>query len=277
MDSIMKTKPKSAWAVIGVMAAIFLGASVAGGLFSAPFLVLSKGVTNPLFMFVSYTIMFTLAVLLGALWLRSMGELRLRWGVSWSAAPMILLGVAAMMAASYIIEPLILWFPSKWLDQIDQMIGSGGWSILMLVVAAPLLEEMFCRGLLLETLSHRWRPWAAVLASAAFFGIVHFNIPQGINAFVLAIVMGYLYLATRSLIPVIVIHAINNALSYLQRELTGSQIVSTREMLNNDTLYWMLYAASVVIVIASLVFLDRLVRTKTAEITLETKTTGDDQ
>jgi membrane protease YdiL (CAAX protease family) len=205
-----------------------------------------------------------------------MGELRLRWGVSWSAAPMILLGVAAITAASYIIEPLLLWFPSEWLEQINQMVGHGGWAILMLVVAAPVLEEMFCRGLLLETLSHRWRPWAAVLASAAFFGIVHFNIPQGINAFVLAVVMGYLYLATSSLVPVIVIHAINNAVSYLQRELMGSQVVSTREMLNNDALYWTLYAASVVVVVASLVFMDRLVRTKNAEITLETKTTGDD-
>jgi membrane protease YdiL (CAAX protease family) len=269
----MGSKRLSAWVVLGVMAFVFLGGQVAGAVVALPFAAMPGGLSNPLFMFVAYTVAVTLSVVAGALWLGRRGELRLRFGIDWSAAPMILLGVVAMFAMSVVIEPLVLAFPRSWLDKIDRLVGTGGWAILTVVVAAPVLEEIFCRGLLLETLSHRWRPWAAVLASAAFFGIVHLNLPQVVNAFALAVVMGYLYLATRSLIPVIVIHAINNALSYLQREYFGTQTVSTREMVGDDFLYLAIYAASAGTVIATVIALDRRARTKTAENSLQPKTT----
>jgi membrane protease YdiL (CAAX protease family) len=188
---------------------------------------------------------------------------------------MILLGVVAANAASFVAEPLVMAFPSKWFEMIDQFIGTGGWSIMMAVVAAPVLEEIFCRGQLLEALARRWRPWVAVVASAAFFGIVHFNPPQAVNAFVIAVVMGYLYMVTRSLTPVIIIHAINNALAWLTLRLTGTQATDTRELIGNDTVYWAVYAVCAVILAASLVLMHRAVNTKTREIALNKKTTGD--
>jgi membrane protease YdiL (CAAX protease family) len=269
---VMERKKISGWKALWVLTAILLGATLVGGVLVMPFSPLMGGTESDIFTFVSYAAMFALAVVCGAAWLLSRGELRLRFGIDWSAAPLILIGVVAMTAASVVVEPLLLAFPSKWLDMIDNMIGTGGWAILTTVVAAPVLEELFFRGLVLETLARRWRQWAAVLMSAAVFGVIHLIPPQAVNAFVAAIVMGYLYLATRSLVPVIIIHAINNGLSYLSLQLFGTQAVSTREMIGNDVLYWSIFAASAVILVVAMIFLIRRARNKNNETALNHKT-----
>jgi membrane protease YdiL (CAAX protease family) len=269
---VMERKNFSGLTALWVLTAILFGGMIVGAIGVMPFAPLMGGTESELFTFVSYAAGFGVAVVCGAAWLMSRGALRLRVGIDWSAAPLILIGVVAMTAASVVVEPLLLAFPSKWFDMIDNMIGTGGWAILTTVVAAPLLEEIFFRGLVLETLAQKWRQWAAVVASAALFGIIHLIPPQAINAFVAAIVMGYLYLASRSLVPVIIIHAINNGLSYLSLRLFGTQAISTREMIGNDVLYWSVYAAAVVILVVAMIFLVRRARNKSNVSPLNTKT-----
>lgn len=269
----MDSKRHSAWADLGVMTAILLGATVIVGIFSAIVMAATgKTTLDGPWLFASYTVQFTLAVVVGAMWLKGRGGIRFRFGIKLSDAPWILAGVVLTACASLVIEPLIALFPAKYLEQLNDLIGRGGWTILTTVVAAPILEEVFFRGLLLERLSRGWSAFAAVVASAAVFGIIHLNPPQSVNAFVIAIVMGYIYLRTRSLVPVIVIHAINNGLAYLTLELTGAQNTDTREIVGNDTLYWAVYAASAVILVVSLVIIARKTRTKTSEIALDEKT-----
>jgi uncharacterized protein len=57
-------------------------------------------------------------------------------------------------------------------DRADQPI----WVVLlvvMVVVGAPLVEEVFFRGLLMRSLQARWNDVLALIASAVFFGLVH--------------------------------------------------------------------------------------------------------
>ena len=269
----MSTKHYSAWADLGVLAAILLGATLVAVVCMAIVTVAVPNLERGPLTFFSYTVQFVLAVLGGIVWLRLRGGVRLRLGMSWADAPMILIGLVLATAAGIVIEPLINLMPAHYLEQLNELIGRGGWAVLMTVVAAPILEEIFFRGLVLGTLAQRWGARWAVLASAALFGLIHAPIlPQMVNAFMMALVMGYIYVATRSLIPVIIIHAINNGLAYLALELTGSQMTDTRELIGNGTIYWIVYAASAVILVASLVLMDRKVRTKTAENTLNEKT-----
>ncbi len=218
-------------------------------------------------MFVVYVTQFTVAVTGLKLFYRWRGGGRLHVAGGWADAPMILLGVVLLTAVGVVIEPLLGMFPDKYFEQLTELIGRGGWSIVMTVVAAPILEELFFRGLLLEQLSRRWRPAAAVGVSALFFGLVHVpNPPQMINAFVAAVVMGYIYLQGRSLLTVIVIHAINNGLAYLLMILVGSQGVETRELIGNDTVWWIVYGSSAVVMAASLLVM--ALNTKKREIAL---------
>ena len=278
----METKRYSVWADLGVLAAIFFGATLVVSIVGGVVMTASGGsgqaaaegsVMSPWAMFTVYVSQFALAVAGGMLWLRSRGGGKLGFGVHRSDGPLIVAGIVLATAAGIVIEPLLALFPDSYLEQLNDMIGRGGWSILMTVVAAPVLEEIFFRGLVLERLSRRWSGAAAVLVSSAFFGLVHTPIlPQMVNAFVIAVVMGYIYLQTRSLVPVIAIHAINNGLAYLTLELTGTQATDTRAMLGNDPIYWTVYAASALLLVAAIVVLHRRACTKNKKNTFQEKT-----
>lgn len=81
---------------------------------------------------------------------------------------------------------------------------------ILVVVAAPLLEEVAFRGVLLNRWSHKWGVGRAVIATSFVFGFLHAN-PVGITA--VGIVAALLYLRTRTLIVPIVFHAANNLLA----------------------------------------------------------------
>ena len=85
-------------------------------------------------------------------------------------------------------------------------------------ILAPLAEEVVFRGAILRKLLAMMptgRHWVAIAISALIFGIVHFNLPQGIHAFLIGLLLGWMYYRTRSIIPGIVFHWINNTISYI--------------------------------------------------------------
>jgi len=92
----------------------------------------------------------------------------------------------------------------------------GEWGQVQLALGAtavaPLVEELFFRGLLLSGLCQVWRrPGAALLVSALAFGLVHAQ-PQDILPLVtLGLVLGYLRLRTGSLWPCLLAHMLFNA------------------------------------------------------------------
>ena len=95
---------------------------------------------------------------------------------------------------------------------------------ILVVVAAPLLEEVAFRGVLLNRWSHKWGVGRAVIATSFVFGFLHAN-PVGITA--VGIVAALLYLRTRTLIVPIVFHAANNLLATI-----GGYVFETGEALD---------------------------------------------
>jgi len=87
--------------------------------------------------------------------------------------------------------------------------------ILSATVVAPIYEEIIFRGVLLKGMSKKINPAIALVVSALFFAVVHFNIPQGINAFLLGLVIGFIYITTDSIYLCIFAHFINNILALL--------------------------------------------------------------
>ena len=85
--------------------------------------------------------------------------------------------------------------------------------ILMLTVAviAPIYEEVIFRGILLKGMASKMNPKLALIISALFFALVHMNIPQGINAFLLGMLIGSIYLNRGSIYLCIFAHFINNS------------------------------------------------------------------
>lgn len=87
--------------------------------------------------------------------------------------------------------------------------------ILTATVVAPIYEEIVFRGILLKGMAKKINPTIALLLSALLFAVVHFNIPQGINAFLLGSVIGFIYITTDSIYLCIFAHFINNILALL--------------------------------------------------------------
>ena len=96
-------------------------------------------------------------------------------------------------------------------------------AFVLTVVAVPVVEELFFRGLLLRSLTRRIPPAAAVVVSAVVFGFAHYQgdvsgrtaMTVVAGLFVVGIVLGTLAHATRRLGPGIVAHALFNLLAFV--------------------------------------------------------------
>jgi hypothetical protein len=88
-------------------------------------------------------------------------------------------------------------------------------AVLMIVLLAPVAEELFFRGFVFAGLRGRWSLWPAAITSGLIFGLVH--APTGITTVVPLAALGFalcwLYDRTGSLWPCVIAHMINNGLA----------------------------------------------------------------
>lgn len=94
---------------------------------------------------------------------------------------------------------------------------TGILTFILLVIAAPVLEELIFRGIILDGLLKKYSPLNSILISSFFFGLSHLNPWQFILGFLLGIFSGWVYYRTRSILPSIIIHATANFSGYLLR------------------------------------------------------------
>jgi membrane protease YdiL (CAAX protease family) len=91
----------------------------------------------------------------------------------------------------------------------------GAFAFVVMVVAAPIMEELIFRGIILDGLLKKYVPVRSILISSLLFGFAHLNPWQFISAFIIGIFSGWIYYRTRSLSPCIMIHAIANLSGFL--------------------------------------------------------------
>lgn len=84
-------------------------------------------------------------------------------------------------------------------------------SILLVVIVAPLAEEMLFRGVLLSALGSRWGLGIALVVQAIVFAAYHFTPWLLVPTFVLGLACGWLTQRRGSLWPAVVLHALYNA------------------------------------------------------------------
>lgn len=172
----------------------------------------------------------------------------------------IFFGMIALFAATILIEPVVALFPERWLELLDEHMRLGGWMMLTVIVAAPILEEILFRGIIQGSLVRKYGPWRGVLVASAIFGVVHGIPQQVVNAFFVGAVLGFVYYCSRSLIVVMIIHAINNAFSYFSWIMGGEQMKFTWEMIDDRRIYFMLYAVAFVVLVLFYVAVVRRIR-----------------
>lgn len=142
-------------------------------------------------------------------------------GVLWT----LVLAYAVQHAVSIIIGFLAFMLPET-VAAYEEMVESAGLTdysltwVFAVVILPPLVEETVFRGLILHYLKKGGaRFWAANLIQAVLFGIYHGNLVQGIYAFCIGVLLGYLAERYGSLIIPVMVHALFNLFGTLGVEL----------------------------------------------------------
>ena len=140
--------------------------------------------------------------------------------------PVIMIASLALVVG--IIQPLTELVPmtDSFKETIKELAGQKGIStFILMVVAAPFLEELIFRGILLEGLLKRYSPLKAILVASALFGVVHLNPWQFLAGFILGIFIGWIYSKNHNLTLSILIHATVNLYGYGIRFVTDDNTI----------------------------------------------------
>ena len=243
------------WGDLLTLLGVFIVATVLGSLLTG---VLQKigSVSVGFGSFLGYVIQFSLVIIFGLFQrkIRSpQGTRLLKFGLAKLDFVIILWGTIMVLATGVVIEPLLNLFPETYLDRLGNIMAAGGWMMFTSIVIAPIMEEILFRGILQDALMRKYGVFVGILIASAVFGIVHVIPQQVVNAFMIGIVLGYIYYRTGALLPVILIHCINNAISYFTWMLNGGTLLSTREQMGNDTLYFTVYGIACVLFVIGFV------------------------
>lgn len=94
--------------------------------------------------------------------------------------------------------------------------GNAFGTFMIAVIAAPVVEEILFRGIVLRSMRKFTPAWAAILISSVLFGAYHLNIVQAAYATFMGIAAGILYEKKKNLLFPILVHFANNLITMLQ-------------------------------------------------------------
>jgi membrane protease YdiL (CAAX protease family) len=171
--------------------------------------------------------------------------------------PIVYMLLPVLVLAQLVLRTLVVFLPlptwmNKTLTELHQ------WPVLSFVVVcvtAPILEELFFRGLLLSGLLKNYSPRKAIMQSSLLFGLIHLYPMQAVSAMVMGLFLGWLYYRTQSLIACIVAHALNNTVAWVLMQQTSDQWGESRKEMIQQLpeplrLTLLMLAAAVLFVIA---------------------------
>jgi CAAX protease family protein len=153
------------------------------------------------------------ASLASASWREALGRLGVRRfrfsALKWMAAAV---GAYLLFAAVYV---ALVGAPEQ--EDIAEALGPVPAQVLLIVIAAPISEEICFRGMLFGGLRERLPRIAAALISGAVFGILH--AATGLSAvpplIAFGTILSLLYEKTGSIVPGILLHMLNNSVALL--------------------------------------------------------------
>jgi hypothetical protein len=92
--------------------------------------------------------------------------------------------------------------------------GAVRLSFLALVIVPPIIEEIIFRGFIFPALASRWGVIAGAVLTSLIFGLAHLQANVGVYTALLSLLLCWMYLRLRSIIPGMVLHMINNYLTF---------------------------------------------------------------
>ena len=164
--------------------------------------VLSSGLTIFLFLKLRWTPV-------SPSWMQTRPWMVLTWSV--------LLALGSIIPSERLVEVLQMEMPEQMMKMFEEVMKKPI-GYVVIGILAPFAEEVVFRGAILRKIlgmMDEKRHWVAIAISALVFGLVHLNIPQGIHAFLIGLLLGWMYYRTRSILPGILFHWVNNSVAFI--------------------------------------------------------------
>lgn len=123
-----------------------------------------------------------------------------------------LLGIAMWYLTALLV---VLVVPRRDTAELEQLVEQAPLvpTLIALAVFPPVAEELLFRGVLVRSLAPRMGGPLAVIACAAVFGAYHLFPPQMVSTFALGLVLGFVTVRSRSIVPAMITHVLNNTVA----------------------------------------------------------------
>jgi len=98
----------------------------------------------------------------------------------------------------------------------------GTYLILFLMYACfigPILEEIIFRGFILKSMQ-KYGNLTAIIVSSILFSMFHLNLVQFVNPVIMGVVLGFIAIKSKSIVPSIIAHIFNNSITFIALEIS---------------------------------------------------------
>lgn len=130
----------------------------------------------------------------------------------------LILGTVILVSEVDNLTRLVFPPPTALAEAFEGLLDTGARpfsSFFLLVVVAPVTEELLFRGLILRGFLANYSKRRAILLSALLFAVMHTNPWQFISTFVAGVLLAWLLIETGSLLPCLFAHAVANGTAWL--------------------------------------------------------------
>ena len=166
----------------------------------------------------------------------------------------LLWGIILIVALSVVLAPLMRLLPEN-----NRNIPTGLFTMLCVVVVAPIFEEILFRDRVFSVLRSTLSPWWAAVVSALIFGAMHGNLVVAIEAFCVGIVLSYLYILKGSLFAPILLHIMNNVVAYVMMTFKYQEH-TIEDFIGDLPMFSTIYIVSAVVVLLGTIHIGYLFR-----------------
>ncbi len=168
------------------------------------------------------------------------------------------LGIAGPLVE---LVPMTDFFREMIREMVLEMAGDQGpLMFIALVIAAPILEELIFRGIMLDGLLRIYSPTKAIVVSSLLFGVIHLNPAQFVGGALVGGFMGWVYFHTRSVLATILIHASFNLTAFAESyfiDVEEAIDMSYAEVLGGMTNYVLLICGSIILTLGCVFLLHK--------------------
>ena len=163
-----------------------------------------------------------------------------------------------LMAEFYLPIPEDLDIFNSLMQMMTNPIG-----LISVCLIGPWAEEVLFRGAIeRRLLEKKWNPWFAIVISALFFAVAHFNYSQGFTAIIIGIFMGWIYYRTRSIWPTVFIHALNNTTATVVA-LMSPEAMNAEEYTPPMSIGLPLLVIGIFLIALTVIYIDKMTRDRT--------------